>query len=661
MLLKSLKMNNFRQFKGVTKIAFSCNKEENVTIILGDNTYGKTTLLQAFSWCLYETVTFDKSPDFLLNLELSNTMRENDSEKVEVEIELIHGDINYVVSRCQEYIKKNGSVKAMNPIPKVSYKQNDGQTEAVKPINIINVISNILPQDLSSYFFFDTERVRSISMRSDVTQAVKGLLGLSILENAVKHLGSRTTKTTVIGKFYHSMDSEGDTRANEALIRIQDAQDKRLAIAEQLDTCNSQIQYYEKRKEQLDAILRDNQTTAALQKRKENIDRQIKEELDAQAKLIEAYLVDFNQGSKNFYAQPLLRRALDFLSEAKVDDKGIKDLTAVTILDIIERGKCICGTEIIQDNEAYEQLKMELAYVPPESIGNAVRNYIEKIDTFGSASNQIFTSIKNRFEELYRSKTRVQDWNDELEDISTKIKGKENMKKHEQELNDVKNRLKEFNAKRNKLYSNDGICKNDIEKYQKIYDSLIAVSDKNRSVMTYITYAEEIKDWLESSYKEKETEIRERLEERVNKIFEMMYHGSRRVVINSKYQVTLLSTINDIEVDTGESEGANRVKNFAFIAGLVALAKERIMNKIEESGINLSSEPYPLVMDAPFSNADEKHTSNISKVLPEIAEQVIMFVMQKDWHYAEPVMSSRVGKRYSLHKHSETYTELKEA
>ena len=31
-------------------------------------------------------------------------------------------------------------------------------------------------------------------------------------------------------------------------------------------------------------------------------------------------------------------------------------------------------------------------------------------------------------------------------------------------------------------------------------------------------------------------------------------------------------------------------------------------------------------MDAPFSNADETHTANISKVLPEIAEQVIMFV-----------------------------------
>ena len=111
-------------------------------------------------------------------------------------------------------------------------------------------------------------------------------------------------------------------------------------------------------------------------------------------------------------------------------------------------------------------------------------------------------------------------------------------------------------------------------------------------------------------------------------------------------------------IAAGESEGSNRVKNFAFIAGLVALAKSKIVTDSSENGINLSSEPYPLIMDAPFSNADETHTANISKVLPEIAEQVIMFVMQKDWNYAEPVMNDRVGQRYHLNKISETYTRL---
>ena len=63
-------------------------------------------------------------------------------------------------------------------------------------------------------------------------------------------------------------------------------------------------------------------------------------------------------------------------------------------------------------------------------------------------------------------------------------------------------------------------------------------------------------------------------------------------------------------------------------------------------------------MDAPFSNADETHIKNISKVLPEIANQVIMFVMEKDWQYAETVMNAHVGKYCTLKKLSESHTEI---
>ena len=176
--------------------------------------------------------------------------------------------------------------------------------------------------------------------------------------------------------------------------------------------------------------------------------------------------------------------------------------------------------------------------------------------------------------------------------------------------------------------------------------------------MQLIQYAENIHESLTQAYKDKEVIIREKLEKKVNEIFERMYHGHRRVAIDQKYQVSLLTTVADKEIAAGESEGSNRVKNFAFIAGLVALAKEKIINEGFEEEIDISSEPYPLVMDAPFSNADETHTANISKVLPEIADQVIMFVMQKDWNYARTVMSNRVGKQYQLNKVSETYTKL---
>ena len=586
-------------------------------------------------------------------------MINGDTKEVEVEITVIHDGAEYIITRTQKYTMSNGKVKGETaPQVKVSYKQPDGQTDSVKSSQVKNVINNILPQDLSTYFFFDTERVNSISTRKDVADAVKGLLGLSILDSAMKHLGTRSAKTTVIGKFYSSMDSEGDSKAQDALRRIQASEAKREVISEQLDECESQISQYESRKEQLDTVLRNNQTTTTLQKKKEDLERRVALETDAMNTAINLFFKEFSSGSLTFFAQPLLATADAFLKEVKIDDKGVKDLTKPTIMELLSRGRCICGAEIHKGNDAYMHLIEELNFVPPESIGNIVRHYREALKSFSRPAEQTFESLQERYQSIYRSKTRIQEWDDELIEISAAIKGKESMRHFEDELSDIKARLRSLNEKKVRLIRDDTTQKNEIDRYKKVYDSLIAVSDKNKELMTLIEYAEEIQAWLYQTYKSKEVIIREALESEVNQIFERMYHGHRRVVIDQKYHVSLLTTISDKEVAAGESEGSNRVKNFAFIAGLVALAKQKIMTDSSSEGFDLSSEPYPLVMDAPFSNADETHTANISKVLPEIAEQVIMFVMKKDWNYAEPVMSHRVGKQYHLNKLSETFTKL---
>jgi DNA sulfur modification protein DndD len=267
-------------------------------------------------------------------------------------------------------------------------------------------------------------------------------------------------------------------------------------------------------------------------------------------------------------------------------------------------------------------------------------------------------SINTLFAELYRSKNRVVEYTSELEEISEEIKGSENVRQYEVDLQDVKKRLKELHAKRDAALRNEAAAESDIQRYQRLYDTLVAKSAKYAERLIYIRYAEEILKWLTETYEEKEAYIRDALEDRVNSIFERMYHGKRRVVIDKKFNVELLTVVSDREINTGKSEGLDRVKNFAFIGGLVALAKEKIISKAGEQEIDLASEPYPLVMDAPFSNADEEHTGNISRVLPEVAEQVIMFVMEKDFRIAEPVMISRIGKRFTLTKISETHTIL---
>lgn len=662
MLIKSLRYKNFRQFKGENCISFSCDPEKNVTIILGDNTFGKTTLLQMFNWCFYDKAIFNDNPDFLLNLELSSKMYNGDNPvEVLIEIVLQHEGRDYTITRKQDYLKINGKVIHKESQLKVSFKDIEtGKTSYIeKDKDMKSVINLILPEDLSGYFFFDTERVQNVAERKDLSASVKGLLGLTVLDNALKHLGKEESKTTVIGSFYEDLKKNDDSKATEALAEIQAAEETRAYQQKIKDDAEGEIDNYERRREVLEGKIRNLQATTDLQKKKDQLTRNIKSEKEALEKVYSEFPILFGDDAVWFFAQPLYRQALEFLEQAKVDDKGISDVTANTIRELIKNGRCLCGAEVHEGNEAYIHLMEQIKFVPPESIGTTIKNFKKDIAQYDkiNSNDRFYQTIQSRIADILRYKNRIQEWEEEIADIEKEIEGKEDAKKYQIELNDVKTRLKEKTKTKEQAIGKVAEAESRKERFKKIYDTLIAKSDKGREIRRYLAYAEKIQEWIQGYYQREESKIRSELQEHVNVIFQRMYHGERELEINEKYQTVLYSIIPETnqKVISGESEGLIRVKNFAFIAGLVDLAKDKAL-KVGEN--KLESEPYPLILDAPFSNADEEHIKNISRELPMVAEQVIMFVMKKDWRYAETVILDRVNQMYTLEKHSDTYSTI---
>ncbi len=196
---------------------------------------------------------------------------------------------------------------------------------------------------------------------------------------------------------------------------------------------------------------------------------------------IALFFKEFSNGALAFFSQSLVRRTSEFLKEVKVDDKGVVDLTAPTILELLRRGRCICGAEITEGNDAYCHLKEELAYVPPENIGNTVRHYRDKLSNFSRSADTTYDSITNRYAEIHRLMDRIQDMEDDLQRISESIKDTENMAQYEADLLDTKKRLRELNAKKERLIRDDGSYKQTIDSCQKLYDSLVAVSGKKQA------------------------------------------------------------------------------------------------------------------------------------------------------------------------------------
>ncbi|MCR5105855.1 MAG: ATP-binding protein, partial [Eubacterium sp.] len=120
MLIKGLRMVNFRQYKDV-KLEFSSDEKKNITLVMGDNGTGKTTLAQAFRWCLYGVTDFEIAE--VINRKVRDKMVPGGRDKVVVEMEVEYNDKEYVISREQVFSKKQIKVESQNSVQRIYYKE----------------------------------------------------------------------------------------------------------------------------------------------------------------------------------------------------------------------------------------------------------------------------------------------------------------------------------------------------------------------------------------------------------------------------------------------------------------------------------------------------------------------------------------------------------
>ena len=635
MLIKKLILHNFRQYIDTQEIAFSTDPDRNVTVLIGVNTSGKTTLVRAFEWILYNKNDFDDKN--LLNKNVADSMQVGETQAVWGTLILEHDGKEYEITRKQVYTCTGSSIRPSISNATIMYLQPDGQTKTQIGSDFDSNIERILPRALSSYFFFGGERVGAISSREDIESSVKGLMGLDVLYNAMAHL------RTVINKLKKSMDFSGDQNAKNIQQKLDGANKKKQECEDELTTITEQLEYYQSEKEKYAALLRANEETAAAQHRREQLETVI-QGLKTRIEKDKKELVSaFSRNSFAYFSLPLLKNVVTMLDNASEETESVPEMTAASIDYILKRKVCICGTCISEGSAAERNLLAEKAKQPPESIGSLVRRYREQAMDYISSSDDYYASIESKFSTLRSDQRELGFRIDEMTSLDESLKGAKDVAVLEKQYQDAEKRVKDFERQKSSLSELIGACKKDIVNYEKALESYGKANAKNAKIALNIAYAQAVFDWASEAYKSRESSVREKLEEKVNYNFSLMYHGNRTITIDEKYRVKY------IDVTTEESDGLKAVKSFAFVSGLVDLAKEALSSEKSKEA-DIGPQYYPLVMDAPFSNVDETHIRNISKILPASAEQVIIAVMQKDWEPAAEIMNPVVGKSYRIEK-----------
>lgn len=688
MKFKCIKMQDFMRYKGEVKITFSTDPVNNATVILGDNTGGKTTLAQAFRWCLYEDIINTKHNTkkdvVLLNNEAVSSMTVNSPAKpVVVEITIEDGKREYVFNRKAEFRRKSGapndySVSQLGDSQFTLQIREDGEMqdrifndiERGNPVS--TVVNSILPKSLSNYLFFDGERWNDEKNKSqDIQQSIETILGLSGVQAMMRHL--KTGRPNVISELKKNIqnnsaemdrltelvnktNNEGQKLTDE-MIQIQKEIEKREPIVNRL-------------KEQLESNHSEEEDQNRLKRYKAEIIR-----LSENQDRYYAEFVKFFSESAHFFASGVLPEIAEAIQSIDLEGKDIPGVTIDTVDYLIEHGECLCGAKAVPGSTTLATLEKLKKLIPPETIGGIAGQLQEKISDWKNQSSNFVEDAESKAI-IYRDGIDMLDEKeDEVSRLEKRIDRKLNLadvrKRYnvlEHEIRELYNRYNRREGERKARFaSRDG--------YQARIDELAKASDNNKEVLRAIAYAEAVYEKAANVIKEKEQYVFQDLNDLIQDNFERMFNGREKYAkLEKDYKVhvyynQLGQSVNYEE--TTLSNGEIIAINYVFIVSVLQLAKRyadeenaetqehktgsigEILDTMKDSLQNTDATGtlrLPLVLDAPFSNLSNANTGLVASRLPEFAEQVIIFMLDKDWKasglskYTKPEYCYRIKK-----------------
>lgn len=683
MKIKSIKLLNFMRYKGDNEILFSTDEEKNVTIVLGDNTFGKTTLAQAFRWALYERLndtSYTKRKDVvLLNNEVAAEMSGTQIREVLVEI-VIENDVEEVkFVRKASFNKKNG-----NPND-ISVKQ-IGQTQLTMQVkkddiwgDIINnsgnnidskkykagcvqeTIDNMLPENLSNYFFFDGERWNDLkSKTSDIKNSIDTILGVSGLVEMMNHL--RDNRTNVTKQFREKLKGTSD-EYGRLQREIQKLEELIVEYEKKIIDFQGAIETTERTVESTQKTLNDNRKAEEDQKELRSLESDIARYEKFKADYYADMVKELSNSAK-FFAASFHDEFVELLEQIDLEGKDIPGVTVDTLEYLLEIGQCLCGTALKKNSEAYETVMKLKKQVPPEMLGGAAGNLKVTLAAWSSETQELRETISKKAEDFDVAQDVIDEKTEIKEKLEKKIDRKTNLAPVRSQNKQAKDRLSSLRHQKTVYELRLEQAKENKTKKEEQLDA-VAIHDKhNAQIYRCLAYVNAMYDKAAQLANQRKNTIITDLNKLIGENFHRMFNDHEKYAkLGNDYKIHVcyhqLGDMINYEEET-LSNGETIAINFVFIVSILELAKRyrELEKENEEYGMENAILGLPLVLDGPFSALSNDNTTLVANRLPQFAEQVIIFMLDKDWEasglekYTLPEFCYRVNKEPSSNSSS---------
>lgn len=277
--------------------------------------------------------------------------------------------VNYDIDKEEQEVTKAEHVRG-NPMIPEGFSLREYQVDAISAWRE------------EGYFFFGGERISGIANRTDLSKAVRGLMRLDVLENAYTHL------KTVVKGFEDEIDTAGDANAQRAKDSLLTYTQRQEALKVELDNYDKQVSYWLDKEKEYDAEL----AKSNIDKVKELAEsrRKAQSALEGEVKRLERIqgelITDFNTRPYAYFGLPSIKASLEFLEKQNAKAGGVKESIPAMEQDaidyLIHRGTCICGTRLDKGTIPYNLVMEVRRVLPPEHVGDAVRQYKVKSEGY---------------------------------------------------------------------------------------------------------------------------------------------------------------------------------------------------------------------------------------------------------------------------------------
>lgn len=650
MQLDRLELRNFRQFHRA-EFSFARGGERNVTVVHGANGSGKTTLLNAFTWLFYGEVDFENRSGRLASEGAMADIAVGDQVTVSVRLKFEHEGRVYAAQREAIYEKRSASDfggELIDMILQVKYQEGGHWQERQNPGNTLD---QIMPKRLSGLFFFDGEDIdelAGIDNQDRIQEAIQNIMGLTILERATRHLD------TVAGRFEDEVEENASDQLSDLIA-------EKRGIEDDIDELERKHEDKKRAKKRVKKEITDIEQTlerigesAELQEERNEYREEIQKREQQVDELTDEIKRAINDQGFVPLAIPFIQETAERIDEMRSQGLIPSELSNSFIDSLLEAEQCICGRPLEPGTEHYEQVSSMRGEALADGVEQSALRIVGHLNQFSEIEDGFFERVDQLVEERKDVTDEISYWEENIDEVSSKLQELDETTSEGQSIADLESTRERKESERAELLNKLGRIEERIERKEEQLHELERKIDEQEDEREEALLAKrrqktarEVKRQLQTSFDELKNKVRRWSNQKVQETFDEIATKGLTAEISEDFELKIWQTVGNERVEVDKSTGERQIASLAFIGSLVDIARDRYESDSESA--YFTGGIYPLVMDSPFGALDKSHRQQVSRVIPTLANQVVVFATDSQWD--GPVATEikpRVGQQYWL-------------